>query len=465
MTLVPAAYGPAPWDRTNPSAWVDSNPAVGPQLWSMISQLHSTVPTLSRYDTYLEGEQSLSYMSKLMQTEASEYLQAVVLNWCRLVVDAYVARMSIQGFRYAGDEQTDKDLWVEWQKSGLDALAVQAIYEAVGLGRSYIAVGSDGGGGQTITVESPFQTFARRDPRTRKVVDGVKLWQDTDGVNMSTKYEPNRTVIFQFIRGQWVPVDVDQHNVGVPALVPLVNRPRITRPNGISEFHDVIPIVDGAIKTATDMMSSVENHAIPRRWIFGVKNSDFVDADGKKVSAWSRIAGRIWSHPEKDVTAGQFPEANLTNFHETIKLFAGLASQVAALPANYLAFNAVNPSSADAMRAIDAQLELRVKRKFIDFGEAFEDVMRLVLRLKTGSWDPRADSLETVWADPGTPTVAQKADAIVKLVQAKVIPVEQAREDLGYGPIARDRMAEMDERAATDPAINRLVNGITGGAA
>jgi hypothetical protein len=202
---------------------------------------------------------------------------------------------------------------------------------------------------------------------------------------------------------------------------------------------------------ATDMMTSGEFHAMPRRWVTGVKQEDFKDQHGNKVSPWSRVAGRVWSLAAHDAKVGQFEEANLTNFHESIKLFAQLASQVAALPANYLAFNSVNPTSADAMRAIDAQLELRITgEKHIDYGESLEDVMRLVLRFKTGVWDPKADSLETVWANPGILTVAQQADATTKLVATidgqgrSVVPVEQAREDLGYGPIARARMAQMD---------------------
>jgi hypothetical protein len=140
---------------------------------------------------------------------------------------------------------------------------------------------------------------------------------------------------------------------------------------------------------------------------------------------------------------------------------AQLASQVAALPANYLAFNNVNPTSADAMRAIDAQLELRIKGKMIDNGEDLEDVMRLVMRFRDGVWDERAKALETVWSDPGTPTTAQKADAVSKLVGSGIIPVEQAREDLGYGPIARERMKAMDDAAANDPVVNALAKNLT----
>lgn len=450
---VPADSSPYtyPWDQTNPVLWVEQNPTVGLSVERLRGLLWQGDSLLRWYDAYLEGEQPLRYMSKAMQAEVGQMLTSVVLNWCRLVVDAYAGRMTVQGFRYAGSEETDADLWQVWQANGMDALAAQAIYESLGLAKSYVIVGSPDvpGGKPVITVESPFQVTAIRDPRTRKVTEALKLWRDLQGVQHATLYEPNRTVTLQADGGSWRPIAVDDHQLGMVPVVPLVNKPRILRPNGVSEFHDVIPIVDAAIKNATDMMIASEFHAIPRRWIFGVKKEDFVDpVTNRPVSAWSRLTGRVWSHANADVKAGQFPETDLRNFHETIKLLAQLASQVAALPANYLAFNSVNPTSADAMRAIDAQLELRIRRKMVDFGEAFEDVMRLVMRFQTGVWDERASSLETVWADPGTPTMAQKADAVVKLVSAKVIPVEQAREDLGYGPIARQRMADMDRRSS-----------------
>lgn len=87
--------------------------------------------------------------------------------------------------------------------------------------------------------------------------------------------------------------------------------------------------------------------------------------------------------------------------------------------------------------------------------------MRLVLRFQTGEWDPKARSLETIWRDPSTPTVAQKADAIMKLatpVQGgrAILPIEQARIDLGYTPEQRERMADMDREAMQDPYLARL---------
>ncbi len=71
-------------------------------------------------------------------------------------------------------------------------------------------------------------------------------------------------------------------------------------------------------------------------------------------------------------------------------------------------------------------------------------------------------SLETVWRDPSTPTIAQRADAVVKLVQTGVLPIEQAREDLGYTQEQRDRMLEMDARAKSNPDIANLTRAVNG---
>ncbi len=47
----------------------------------------------------------------------------------------------------------------------------------------------------------------------------------------------------------------------------------------------------------------------------------------------------------------------------------------------------------------------------------------------------RHESLETIWADPETRTVAQAADAAVKKL-AVGVSREQVLEDLGYSPVS-----------------------------
>ena len=432
------------------------------------TKLAQQIPKLDKLDKYFEGEQPLKYMAPAMQAELGDRVSQLVLNWLRFGAEAYENRLDVEGFRYRGSASSDDDLWAIWQANGLDEQSQQAHLDSIVLGRSYVIVGSGDATDDApiVTVESPFQVFAERDPRTRRVAAAIKRWQEGDGsdvVQMATLYLPNSTETFAYGKNGWVSNGkADNHELGVTPVVPLVNRPRILRPDGLSEFQDVIPVADAANKMATDMMVSGEYHAMPRRWAAMIKADDFVDENGKPISVWSRDAGRLWA-TESDAKFGQFQESDLAVFHNSIKLLAQLASQMLALPPHYLSFVGDNPASADAIRSSETQLVKRVERKQTYLGGAWEDVQRLVLRFKTNKWDPAAMGLETQWRDPSTPTVAQVADAKVKLVQTGILPIEQAREDLGYTQEQRNRMLEMDARAKANPDIANLARAVNGG--
>lgn len=430
-------------------------------------KLAGEIPKLDRFDKYFEGEQPLKYMAPAMAAEIGDRVSQLVMNWLRFGAEAYENRLDVEGFRYRGSSSSDDELWRIWQVNGLDEQAQQAHLDALVLGRSYVIVGSGDGDDDdpVVTVESPFQVFAERDPRTRKVTAAVKRWQDGEGkdaVQRATLYLPNSTQSFRFDKEWKAEGEADEHELGVVPVVPLVNRPRILRPDGLSEFHDVLPIADAANKMATDMMVSAEFHAMPRRWAVGLRSDDFVDESGKPISVWSRDTGTLWSSENQETKFGQFQEADLSVFHNSIKLLAQLASQMLALPPHYLSFVGDNPASADAIRSSETQLVKRVERKHTYFGGSWEDVQRLVLRIKSGDWDENAKTLETVWRDPSTPTVAQVADATVKKVQTGIVPVEQARIDLGYTQQQRDNMLEMDERAKSNPDIANLARAVNG---
>lgn len=434
-------------------------------------KLASSIVKLKRNDDYYEGEQPLKYMAPALEKEVGDRIAQLVINWPRLVADAFEARLDIEGFRYRGSESSDEELWNVWQANDLDEQSQQAHLDSIALSRSYVVVGSgdDDGDPPLVTVESPFQVFAERDPRTRKVSAAIKRWADEDPdvpVQYATLYLPDVTESFVWEpkRKLWVSYSKDPHELGKVPVHPLVNRPRVLRPDGLSEFHDVLPIADAANKMATDMMVSAEFHAMPRRWAFGLKESDFVDESGRPVSTWSMIAGRLWANESKDVSVGQFPEADLTVFHNSIKLLAQLASQMAALPPHYMSFTSDNPASADAINGTEAQLVKKAERKQTYLGGGWEDAQRTVLRIMKGKWDVEARTLETMWRDPSTPTISSKADAVTKLASGDrpIVPVEQAREDLGYSPEQRKRMLEMDDRARSNPDIERLTRSVNG---
>ena len=64
--------------------------------------------------------------------------------------------------------------------------------------------------------------------------------------------------------------------------------------------------------------------------------------------------------------------------------------------------------------------------------------------------------METIWRSAETPTIAQQADAAVKLVQAGIVTPGQARQDLGYTPVQQERMRDEESAAALGPVRAQL---------
>lgn len=415
---------------------------------------------LQELNNYYEGEQPLSYMHPELLKEIGDQIRQVVINWPQLVVDAIEERLDVEGFRYPDSDSADDQLWDIWQANGMDEKSQQAHTDALAMKRSFLVVGTNEKDPDVplVTAESPLQMYADFDPATRQIRAALKRYNEIDPLTAAvrdryaTLYRPNATVHFKSAGpGTWSVIDRDDHGVGECMVAVLPNRGRLLIPGGVSELKAVLPISDAACKMATDLMVGAEFHALPRRAAFGFDEEDFVDVNGKQLSVWSRLAGRIWStsktRKEDGADVIQFPAADLRNFTDTIEFFARMVAALAALPPNYMGLAADDAASADAIRSRETRLIKRCERKHKPLGGGYERMNRLIMRLIDGAWDPRLQRLETLWRDPATPTFAQKADASVKLVQADIIPVEQAREDLGYTAGQLTRMREMDQRA------------------
>jgi len=428
-------------------------------LKPLSSALTKVQRPLMRLDAYYEGLQPLNFIAPELFCDLSKNLVELVINWPRLGTDAYNTRLAVQGFRFGTAEDADEDLWGLWLRNRMPKRSRQAHLEALIMGRSYAFVGSREGNDSLplITVEHPLQVMHRNDPRTGDVEAAIKRWTDQDGQKRVTLYLPNETRQYVMDRGfRELKDELSEHGMGKVPVVPIVNRERLLRPLGVSEFQDVMIIADAANKMATDMMISADFHAMPRRWVFGMSEDDFADETGKALSTWSAIAGRLWATEKnpKDVAAGQFPEADLTNFHNSIKLLAQIAQQMLGLPPHYMSHNADNPTSAASIEASEAQMVQRCRDKHIEFADPWEQVMRLALRIRDGEWDEDAEALSTDWRSPETPSTSQSADAASKLVGGPVLPREGAWDDLGYSPqrkiVLRRQWAEQQAADSAD---------------
>jgi len=443
---------------------------------SFISSLRNTLVssrlTTQHLDEYYEGAHKLEQLGLQIPPELEAF--SVVLNWPRTTVDAVERRLDVQGFR-AGDGKPDSSLWDVWQYNNMDERASFAHTDALALSRSYVCIGTNENDRNfpLITVESPYEMIALRDPRTHRVTAALRSYDPEDGTGQDkriTLYMPNYTRWLIREGSRWVDeFERDWHNLGSVPVVPLVNRNRATRRpglsilEGVSEMKDIIPIADSASRALTGAQLLQETMIAPARGVLGATKGDFVDQNGQQLSAWQTYFGAVWALSNKDAKTFQFDAADMKNIETIVNVYARLASGVGSLPVEYYGLNTENPPSADGQRAGETRLIKNAERKQTSFGHSWETVMRFVQRFRTGSWDLSATRLETIWRDAGTPTIAQMTDAVVKRYQVGLVDWETAQERIGETPATIEQMKERrkaDFESSFTAGVQRFVEEV-----
>ncbi len=158
---------------------------------------------------------------------------------------------------------------------------------------------------------------------------------------------------------------------------------------------------------------------------------------------------------------GQLTAADLAGYEASVRVILGQIMAVSTLPAHYVGVFTDNPASADALRAAEASLTARAEARQDTFGRAWEQVARLMIAVRDGRDPNMIDDIRVQWADAATRSVAQEADAVVKLFQAGLLPQSAALAKLGYSDdeitaIRSAKRAEVLDGQAVD--LGKLVN-------
>ena len=419
-----------------------------------------------RLDAYYNGVHRLQQMGLAVPPSLRAFETAV--NWPRLTVDALEARLDVKTF-YTPDGDRADAVIEGWAYNNLDSESSLAHIDALVYGRSFVVVGAnaDDPAHPLVTVESPREITVGVDPRTRRITRALRVYGPSEVTGQplhATLYEEDSTTWFARRDGEkWQQTGRDDHNLGRVPIVMLVNRRRAGDFRGVSEMADVLGLTDAAARTLTNLQVAGETHAIPARWVAGVAKGDFVDAQGKPIPVWESYFTAMSATGSKDAKFGQFSASDLKNFHDTVNHYAALVASVTKMPATYLGLTTANPASADAIRSAEAPHVKLAERKQRAFGDAWAWVGALYERFRTGSWE-NGNAMRTEWHDAATPTVAARADAIVKLNGGKpILSVEGSWDELGWTEArkATERARMSDE--ASDPEMQRLMRDLVMG--
>lgn len=412
-------------------------------------------------DQYYAGTQPLSFLAPEVQMQVGDRLRSLNVNWGRKIVDSVAQRTYVEGFGLGDGGVADVDLWRLWQANGLDEWGQMAHVDTLIHGRSFMSVWGNEEDPETprIVVESAHQVVVDYSPADRRLRSALKRWSEADA-QFATLYLPDeirkyvsQSRIPNMAGGRWDLYEVLDNPLGAVPMVPFVNRPRVLNLDGESELVDVMGLIDAIGKLCTDMLVTSEYHAMPRRWATGIEIPNGPDRERLQAEV-----AAYWDRATKDKTwlagtgvdFGQFREADLSNFVSAVNLLTSMVAAIGGLPPDDLGLTTTNPASAEARRAADTTLVLRTKEKHQSFSGSHERVMTLAVAARDGKpvWEvaPSMRNMETFWRDPEIQTVAQTADAAVKLHESGIIDTVAAQEKVGLSPVQR---AAIEARAAT----------------
>lgn len=373
----------------------------------------------------------------------------------RIYVHAIAERLIIEGFRMGDSGDTDEELWGWFKANGLDNLSWLAFCEALVFGRAYITIAAPTDDDTdyplnipdvpNIRVESPKSLYAKIDPRTRRVEWAVRVVKDSDGETIAaTMYYPDRTELYVAHEGELALENTVQHGLGVVPVVPIVHGNSVSDLNGTSIITpEVRSVTDAMSRLVMNMQTTSELMATPQRVIFG---STVDELGGENKDGLELYTSSYISIEDPQGKAIQLPAAELRNYTEALTHQLKLAAAYTGLPPQYLSFTDDNPASAEAIKASENRLVRTCEAVAAQFGAAFEQAMRIALLVMGKPLTIDHFRMETVWRDPSTPTFQAKSDAVTKAYASGngIIPLEQARIDMGYSPEQRRQMQEWD---------------------
>lgn len=388
----------------------------------------------------------------------------------RIYISSLVERLNIEGFRQGGTHEADEELWSWFKANNLTTGSQMLHQDALVYGRAYITVAAPDEEDKEnplavpdvpiIRVESPKALYAHIDPRTRAVQWAVRVVKNEDDeVVAATMYYPDRTILYISQEGELVEDGTIAHGLGVVPVVPVIRTDSANDLYGKSAITpEIRSVTDATSRMMMNMQTTSELMATPQRILFGtgVDEINPNSASGLELYTSSYIAIE-----DPQGKAIQLPAAELRNYTEGLTHLLKMAAAYTGLPPQYLSYSDDNPASAEAINSSLDRLVRTCESLAEQFGDYWEQAMRIAMLVMGKPLTLDSFRMETVWRDPSTPTYASKADAASKLYAngQGVIPLEQARIDMGYTPEQRRQMEEWDKQSPL-AQMDRMYSGM-----
>lgn len=408
-------------------------------LVHLLQELDAPQHRLNIYRNYYLGQQPISFVSPESQKAIGNRLARLVVNVPKIVVSSLAARLRVIGF------EGTEGLYDEWLAADLDQLIPAVHRTALLFGQSFVTCWGDGVN-PTVSVESPQQFQVVTDPATRRIEYGIKRWR-TETETHAVVYAPDRierwranqagasTTAFEL-------QEILDNPLGVVPVTRYLNSDLIAD-EPVSEIADIMGLTDALSKLAVDAVTASEYLAKPRRYSIGTELREVpkLDDDGNPVLADGEPvfdlvspfsdSDRFMVAENENAKFGQLGGSPLDGYQNVAELILSQICAVTSLAPHQLGVFHSNPASAEALKSQEIGLTSKAEAKQAQFGRSHEQVAKLLYAIKHGV-SPESVEASVLWGDPSVSSESAMADAAMKLVDSRILPVRYALMRLGY---------------------------------
>lgn len=379
---------------------------------------------LRKYVRYARGRQALPWLPEGVESEYRDIAAKSASNWIDLVIRAVTQGLIVDGYG------ASPDLWdLAWQANGMDARQ-HALHRAAGtLGYSFLNI-LPVAEGVWMRPEAATHQFAEfDDPSDEWPRLALREIAPAKG-NSPGRWELYDDEARYLLTGKLgtASVEVLEHGLEVcPVVRMLWQLDLLGDPMG--EVEPVIPMQDRIVDATFTLQMVAKYGAFPQRWISGINPGEplrdeddkpLLDGSGNPIMPTIKAyIDHIIMASDPDTRFGQFAAADLRQYVEALEAHIRHLAAITQTPPHYLLGSLVN-LSAEALAAAESGLQRKIREKREVLGEGYEQAMRLAALVLGDEVAALDTSSQVHWQDVESRSLAQTADALLKLSQLGV---------------------------------------------
>lgn len=432
------------------------DPARSAYLKLLAEDQSAGAQAVQMYRDFYDGDQGA-----LLTTRLAEFLNVAsntsfAVNLMGLVVDSLAERLMVNGFS-SGNDVTDDLLNDWWQANRMDAAQMQVHQAATRDGSAFVIVEWDDRAGRPVFYPNEAwdgDQGVKAHFSGGRLLFASKRWReefDEGGELVALRrlnlYFADRVEKYIAIGGDAVgeagwtrygepwPVAWANPRTGEPLGVPVI--PFLNKRTGRSELADAIAPQTALNKAVLDILAAADVEG------FGI----YTKTGGAWVDSPLVAPGAFWQDTDPAAAFGKLPAGTLATLLEAYWLFCKTVAIVTRRPLS-LFVGYASGESGESLKERESGLVAQAKAATVTFGNAWEDVMHLALRLAAaygGENAPDDLTISAQWAEVEVRNEAEHRMTVREDFKAGLIDKEQAWKEMGISKEDQQAMLRREQ--------------------